>query len=26
MGKENGGWVLTKLRDDDFFNLTFDYN
>ena len=25
MGKENGGLVLTKLRDDDFSNLTFDY-
>lgn len=24
-GKENGGLVLTKLRDDDFSNLTFDY-
>ena len=24
-GKENGGLVLTKLRDDDYSNLTFDY-
>ncbi len=24
-GKETGGVVLTKLRDDDFANLTFDY-
>jgi hypothetical protein len=24
-GKENGGLALTKLRDDDFSNLTFDY-
>lgn len=24
-GKETGGLVLTKLRDDDFANLTFDY-
>jgi hypothetical protein len=25
MGKETGGLVLTKLRDDDYANLTFDY-
>ena len=25
MGKENGGLVLTKLHDDDYSNLTFDY-
>jgi hypothetical protein len=24
-GKENGGLALTKLRDDDVSNLTFDY-